>query len=295
MNHTKIFMIFNPTSGSHKQKKIQNYINALKMRDVEVELHETRYSGHATEIAEDISRRAPAACLVAAGGDGTIAEVVNGMVGEGMKLAVYPIGTANVFALELGIPFDYKRNIDVLLHGKTQSVYPGEILKQGKTEKFIQMAGVGLDSDIVLNISTRLKRVGGKIAYIFQALSSVLFYDFKPITVYIDGQRHEAATVIISKGRFYAGRYALCTQSMQAEKKFSVILIQNRNALSFVALALKSLIGGGDISQYVDCIVGQDIHIRAPQDMPIQCDGDIRCRTPARIRVSASGIKIIVP
>lgn len=126
MTSKKIFIIFNPTSGSHNVKKIQKYVAALKAKTIPVEIHETQYHGHATELAKDISRQTPAACIVAAGGDGTIAEIVEGMAGGTVELAIFPIGTANVFALELGIPFDESRNIDTLLNGAVRHVYPGK-------------------------------------------------------------------------------------------------------------------------------------------------------------------------
>lgn len=64
MNNAEIFIIFNPTSGSCNVRKIQNYEAALKARGIDAKIHETHYSGHATEIAQDISRRASTACMV---------------------------------------------------------------------------------------------------------------------------------------------------------------------------------------------------------------------------------------
>lgn len=206
MNNTEIFIIFNPTSGLCNVRKIQNYEAALKARGVDAKIHETQYSGHATKIAKDISRCTPTACIVAAGGDGTIAEIVDGIMGDTINLAIYPTGTANVFALELGIPFDESRNIDILLYGRIKHVFPGEIVKHGRSQKFIQMAGIGLDSNIVLNVSRRFKYYCGKMAYVFQTLSSLLFYDYRTIKLDIDGKIYEAVSVIISKGRLYAGR-----------------------------------------------------------------------------------------
>ncbi|MBS1081167.1 diacylglycerol/lipid kinase family protein [Gluconobacter kondonii] len=295
MNNVEIFIIFNPTSGSCNVRKIQNYEAALKARGIDAKIHETHYSGHATEIAQDISRRAPTACIVAAGGDGTIAEVVDGITGDAVNLAIYPIGTANVFALELGIPFDESRNIDTLLHGRVKHVFPGEIVKHGRSKKFIQMAGIGLDSNIVLNVSKRSKYYYGKMAYVFQTFSSLLFYDYRAIKLDIDGQTHDAVSVVISKGRLYAGRYALCAQSMQEEKKFSVVLIKSKSILAFLLIALKSMGLGGEKSRYFDSMHARHITVIAPQNMPIQCDGDIRCYTPARIHAAASSIKIKVP
>lgn len=295
MTSKKIFIIFNPTSGSHNVKKIQKYVAALKAKTIPVEIHETQYHGHATELAKDISRQTPAACIVAAGGDGTIAEIVEGMAGGTVELAIFPIGTANVFALELGIPFDESRNIDTLLNGAVRHVYPGEIITAGKTEKFIQMAGVGLDSNIVLNISKRFKYYCGKLAYVYQALSSLMFYDFRTIKLDIDGHIHEAYNVIISKGRFYAGRYALCPQSMQEERKFSVALIKSKSIWSFLFIFLKSLFSADTKSDYFDCIEAQNITLLDPPHLPIQCDGDIKGYTPASFRTSPGSIKIKVP
>ena len=101
---SQMLVVFNPTAGRRRAALLWRVLDVLVANGVRVDLLETRHAGHAEQLAREAARRQEP-LVVAAGGDGTIAEVANGLMGSEIKLGVIPLGTANVLAHELNLPF----------------------------------------------------------------------------------------------------------------------------------------------------------------------------------------------
>ena len=139
----------------------------MSANGMRIELAETHWAGHATELARDAAA-AGTRLIVAAGGDGTIAEVAKGVAGTGAHLGIIPLGTANVLAHELALPFSPRAVAAALAFGRTCLLWPGLAQGPGAERLFVQMLGVGLDAQVVHAMSLPLKRLLGKGAYVAQ-------------------------------------------------------------------------------------------------------------------------------
>ena len=141
-----LVIIFNPAAGARRRAKLYSALDVLYGLGIQFQLLETSARGDAEKFARMAADQGR--IVVAAGGDGTIAEVAAGLAGTQALLGILPLGTANVFALEMSVPLNPREAARTLLMGRSASVYPG-ILKRGDlTDRlFIQMVGVGLDSD----------------------------------------------------------------------------------------------------------------------------------------------------
>ncbi len=143
-----MIIIHNPAAGQRRVNRLWRVLDILTASGVQVDLVQTRYAGHATVLAREAAaggRR----MVVAAGGDGTIAEVTAGLNGSGVPLGVIPLGSANVLAQELSLPFAPACVARALAFGRTRPLWPG-IATSGSTERvFVQMLGVGLDAQVV--------------------------------------------------------------------------------------------------------------------------------------------------
>jgi diacylglycerol kinase family enzyme len=139
---------------------------------------ETSRPGHATELArEAVGRGVP--LVVAAGGDGTVAEVASGLAGSAALLGILPFGTANVLAWELGLPPAPERAARVLFAGRAAELRPGLArFGDGSSRLFVQMLGAGFDAAVVANLDLRLKRRVGKAAYVAQSARELFRYPF---------------------------------------------------------------------------------------------------------------------
>src|SRR5271157_4053411 len=160
-----MIIVFNPVAGRRRAHLLWRVLDVLVANGVRLDLAETHRPGHAEALAREAVLRGEQ-MVVAAGGDGTIAEVANGLMGSGARLGVIPLGTANVLAHELGLPFAPKSVAAALAFGRTRTLWPGQVNDADGTRLFVQMLGVGFDAQVVHNLWLPLKKAFGKGAYV---------------------------------------------------------------------------------------------------------------------------------
>src|ERR1019366_3992514 len=145
--HARMVIVFNPVAGRRRAHLLWRVLDVLVANGVRLELTETCRTGHAEVLAlKAVKRGEP--MVVAAGGDGTIAEVANGLMGTDARLGVIPLGTANVLAHELGLPFSPKAVAAALAFGRTTTLWPGVASSTQGNRLFLQMLGVGFDAHV---------------------------------------------------------------------------------------------------------------------------------------------------
>ncbi len=187
-----MIIIHNPAAGQRRVTRLWRVLDILTASGVQVDLVQTRYAGHATVLAREAAASGRR-MVVAAGGDGTIAEVTAGLNGSGVPLGVIPLGSANVLAQELSLPFAPDCVARALAFGRTRPLWPGIATSGAKERVFVQMLGVGLDAQVVHRLPPGLKRVLGRSAYVAQTLREMVRYSYEPIRrQFHAGTRREA-------------------------------------------------------------------------------------------------------
>ncbi|MDR3522911.1 MAG: diacylglycerol kinase family protein [Acetobacteraceae bacterium] len=229
-----MLIIYNPAAGRRRATRLWRVLDVMIHNGVQLELAETQYAGHATELAREAAQ-AGKQLIVAAGGDGTIAEVAAGLAGTESKMGIIPLGTANVLAQELGLPFAPKDLAAALAFGRTTTIWPGVAQAGAQSRLFVQMLGAGFDAEVVRHLSLPLKKAIGRNAYVLQSLRESVRYDFPKIHIRIDGKVEEAGSVIITKGRFYAGHYTLAPDASPTKRGFTVALFDRAGPVSALA------------------------------------------------------------
>ncbi|MDA0870855.1 MAG: diacylglycerol kinase family protein, partial [Proteobacteria bacterium] len=222
----KICIIFNPKAGSSKLAKLNKIIAELNKNNT-VTLFETTAAGDATNIARTESAHFD--IVVAAGGDGTINEVVNG-IDPNTPLAIIPMGTANIVAIEAGISNNSKAICAAINQGKTKRAYVSTI----NNKKFILMAGIGYDAKVVNNINPKLKKVFGKLIFALEGLKQ--FFKLKEfnITITSNSQTHHANWVLITNAKYYAGPHSITKRTNIFNEDLVCYLFQDLTKLSFL-------------------------------------------------------------
>ncbi len=268
-------------------------LDILQTSGVRVQLAETSHAGHATEIAYAAAvenRR----LVVAAGGDGTIAEVANGLAGSDTTLGIIPLGTANVLARELKLPRAPHAVAAALAFGRTRALWPGVASGAGPDRVFVQMLGVGLDAQVVHCLPLRLKRALGRNAYVLQTLREMLRYDYRPIRLLVDGKPTEAGSVIVTKGTLYAGQYLLAPGARPGEPGFSVALFDSTGPWSALmygaALPLNLLPNAPGLR----LLRASHVEILGKGEVMAQADGDPAGVVPVNIRDALGPIQIVI-
>ena len=266
-------IVFNPVAGRRRAHLLWRVLDVLSANGVRLDIAETHCPGHAETLAREAAKQG-ARLVVAAGGDGTIAEVAKGLLHSGATLGVIPLGSANVLAHELGLPFSPKSVAAALAFGRTTTLWPGLAESAEGQRLFVQMLGVGFDAHVVSRVSFPVKKVLGKGAYVVSSLTELARYGYPPIRLRVDGVETEASSVIVSKGRLYGGRFCLAPDAVPGKPGFSVVLFDRSGsaaaAIYGAALPLNLLSRMASVRQ----IRANRVDFVGNARVPAQTDGD---------------------
>jgi diacylglycerol kinase family enzyme len=285
-----MLIVFNPTAGSRRRSRLERARALLPG----ARLAETAGPGHAQALAREAAA-AGEDCVVAAGGDGTIAEVAAGLMGSETALGILPLGTANVLSLELGLPSLPEAAAAVLRAGRDVPLWPGIArFGDGRSLLFVQMLGAGFDADVVRRLNLGLKRRIGRAAYVWQAGLELCRYPFPPIRVRLDdGEAMRATALVVTKGRLYAGPFLLAPGATPLRPGFQVALIGGNWGRAALAGALLPL---NLLPRLPGLVLHQASHVALDgRDVPTQADGDFTGRLPVTVTDAPAPLRIRLP
>jgi diacylglycerol kinase family enzyme len=289
-----MLVIFNPVAGRRRATALWKVLDLLVENGIKVEVAETQHAGHATILARDAAR-AGLSMVVAAGGDGTIAEVANGLIGSDAALGVIPLGTANVLAKEYKLSTAPRAVANALAYKRTKMLWPGVAKLSGDEHIFVQMVGLGFDGAVVHGLQPLLKRAIGRGAYVWQSLWESVAYGFPKVRLTVDGKDYEAASVVVTKGRLYGGPYLLAPNAASTRPGFQVALFETPG--TFAALLAGAALPLGLLPRCpgVRVISGSEV-VFAAGNGPIktQSDGDALAGTPWQVVDAGAPIPLVV-
>jgi YegS/Rv2252/BmrU family lipid kinase len=301
MKYHHATLIYNPTSGRRRgirERQVAEAREELKRWIPHVEVQATsRVGDGSVRAARAIENGSD--LIGACGGDGTINEVVSGMVGSGAALLALPSGTANVLASEVGLPMSPVKAARLLPSLQPYRVPLGIVHfqkpKQG-SRYFLLMCGIGVDASIVYNLDTRLKALIGQGAYFWGSLGR-LQQPFESFSVTIDGQQKRCTLVVISKSRRYGGGLILTPDAHLLSEEFQVVLFEGDTPLRYIGylarVATQSLHHFPDVHFWHTTRVEMDV-IQQPK-IHIEVDGELAGRIPGFVQMAAESLTLLLP
>ncbi len=285
-----MLIVFNPAAGRRRRRRLERALALLPGALVA----ETTTAGHAEHLAREAVSGGES-LVVAAGGDGTVAEVAAGLAGTGAALGLLPLGTANVLAHELGVPLRPEPAALSLLRGRDLPMWPGIArFGNGRTRLFVQMLGAGFDAAVVAGLDLRLKRAVGRGAYGWQTLRELPRYGFAPVEARLDdGPPLRAASVVVTKGRLYAGRFLLAPGATPLAPGLHVALVRGGAPRAALAGALLPL---GLLPRMPGVTLLRAARVSlSGAGVPAQADGDPAGTLPVRIEDAPGPLRLRVP
>lgn len=299
-----ILLIRNPTAGRRRRGLVDEVVRLVRDAGWTVDLVDTEAVGDARRLAETCdANRYPVVAV--AGGDGTINEVVNGLsrrTDGGPALAIVPLGTANVLAHELGLRARAAEVANTIVAGREVLVRPGEASNgAGAPRCFSLMAGAGFDAKVVAGVSAPLKRRLGKAAYVWRSMIETRRYRPVRYRVEIDGARYEAASVIVTRARLYAGPYVVAPKAALGEPLLHVCLFERWGRVHTLRFGLALLRGRLPRAGGYRVVTGSDVKISVLHDagelrsQPVQIDGDNALTLPVSIAVASGAVRLLQP
>lgn len=287
MTKAEVCIIFNPAAKGERARKS---IPLIKKAFPEAEFIETQRAGHATELAAEAGHQF---CKVlAAGGDGTINEVANGLSHTEAALGVLPIGTVNVFAMELGISTKLEKAIQVIKAGKERQVD----LAKANHRYFVQLAGVGLDAETVRMTDHESKKALGPLSYLM-TLTQVVGQMASPLEVR-NGHKDpiEGTFVLIGNGRHYGGPFNFFPEAKLDDGLLDVCVFHRLSHFDLLRYFRGILVNGGH-TKFTDVTYFKTDHIEisGAANEPFEVDGEFHGNCPVRFSIAPKALKVLVP
>jgi len=264
----------------------------------------TEEPGHATQLARqalDDGYRT----IVAVGGDGTVNEVINGLVEEGsvdpeVTLGIIPYGTGADFARVLGIPRDYTVACRHLLRSEPRPVDLGRIacFREGREVEryFINAAGLGFDGEVAEVVNRFPKVLGGTITYLTCLLIGLVTYRNKNIELSFDGQhaRGRVNSVIVCNGRYFGGGMFIAPGAAFDDGLFDVVILGNLNKLEVVVNLPRIYKGTHLTHPKVSHFCAREVHVEARERMFLQAEGELVGEAPATFQMIPQALQVLV-
>ena len=236
--------------------------------------------------------------ILAAGGDGTLNEVAEGMVFSQVPLGVLPAGTANVLATEMRLGGDFLGGARRLADCRPHRISIGQLSSGNGAgpRHFLLMAGIGLDAHIVYRVSAPLKARTGKLAYWFAGWS-LLGRRLPEFTIEADGVASRCSFALISKVRNYGGDFEIAREVTLFDDRFELVLFEGRSTLRYVRYFARLVANRVQGADGIRVLRARRISIPAPPDERVflQIDGEFAGRLPADIRIVPDALTLLVP
>lgn len=269
----------------------------LQRRAREVVSYQTNGPNTAGAIARECIAGG-ANLIVAAGGDGTINEVVEGMMGSRVPLAILPGGTANVLANEIGLGGRLDRVAEKLADCVERRVPVGCLIgsNTGPSKHFLIMAGAGLDAHIVFHLNPAWKARFGKLAY-WAGGGKEFFRKLEQFEVLVNGVTHLCSFALISKVRNYGGDFEIASAVRLEDEEFEVVLFEGPNPWRYLmylaGIATKQLSRLPGVRVYR----ASEVTLRPINEdaVHLQVDGEHAGRLPAQVSVVRDALSLLVP
>jgi YegS/Rv2252/BmrU family lipid kinase len=289
-----VILIANPVARRTSRQKVQQAEQLLKSAGHEVVVHLTKGRGDAEERARGASLL-QTSFILAAGGDGTFNEVMNGIANTGTKMAIIPLGTTNVLAKELGVPEDVDGAVRRALNGKEHAISLGRITFMSRsssgTRYFCLMAGIGFDGAAVYGINSTVKRYWGEGAYILSGLKTLAGYSPEELTFVVDGRTITGYAAIIGKASKYGGHFRITPDANLLSPDLYVYIMHGGRRSDILRYVCGILAGSHLKRRDATYLRAETVSVEGSAH--IQIDGDYLGTTPAAVTVVPDAVRLL--
>lgn len=289
-------LIFDPISGGGiGSQYIDDVVKKLKTNKVDLDLHTTKDVRDAKEVTEEI-KEDEFDVIAVMGGDGTINEVINGLLPSKIPIVIIPSGVANLFANEVGIPINPLKACEAIYKGNLYEVDIGRI----DDSYFLSLASIGFDSYVLKSTPPSLKRKYGKLAYIYTGLKTVFSYKSTPIYVeFKDGdiiKKKKCYFMVIGNVSIYGSPYVKMTpKASVTDGLLDVCLFKKENFINYFRYFLGAIFRIHTQFPDVEYFQTEKLYVESRKPIMVETDGDVWGELPITFSIINKGLKILLP
>jgi YegS/Rv2252/BmrU family lipid kinase len=281
-------IILNPTAGSEQAERWRERIESIVRG---CPLRTTSRPGEAAILARHAAEEGFEK-IVAAGGDGTVNEVVNGIARSSAALGLLPLGTVNVFAMELGLPSHSLELCWDIVQGDNARLVD---LPSANGKYFVQLAGVGLDAQVVKETSLTFKRSFGPLSYL---ISAAQIAARQPPRLFIESENSsvdEGSFVLIGNGRLYGGPFPFFKHAVIDDGLLDVVVFKRLGYLEIIKY-LQDVVFSSDIRvPEIEYFQTRQLRITSAGDVPVELDGELVGNCPIQFEVQEKALRVLAP
>jgi len=277
----KARLIYNPTSGREEMRRLlPSILDRLDQAGIETSCHATTGDGDATrEAAESVQRGYD--ILIAAGGDGTLNEVVNGMAGydDLPPLGIFPLGTTNDFARAMKIPKRWEDFCDLVIENKTRPIDIGKV----NGRHFINIAGGGSLTELTYEVPSRLKTMIGQLAYYMKGIEKMINLSPTELVIRAEGigeVEGEFMMFLIANSNSVGGFERLAPDARIDDGLLDVIAVKKCNLTEFIRLVTMALRGDHFNDPRIMYFKTERMEVTSPGHVLLNLDGELGGELP---------------
>ncbi|KEZ48207.1 diacylglycerol kinase [Metabacillus indicus] len=289
-------IIYNPTSGREAFKKqLPEVLEKFELAGYETSCHATTCEGDAVQAARAAGIRG-FDLVVAAGGDGTVNEVVNGLaeLEERPQLAVVPVGTTNDFARAISIPRDnILTAVDAILAGEARAIDIGRV----NGHYFVNIAGGGRLTELTYEVPSKLKTVLGQLAYYLKGIEMLPSIRPAEVEIEYDGKlfKGEIMLFLVSLTNSVGGFEKLAPDSKLNDGMFDLLILKKANLADFIRVASLALRGEHISDSNIIYTTANRVKVTSAQKMQLNLDGEYGGDLPGEFVNLYRHIEVLVP
>jgi diacylglycerol kinase (ATP) len=286
MDKRKVCIIFNPAARGGKAVSLQGELKELAGT---IPIFVAAESNSIQELAAALTKQGYDH-IIAAGGDGTINGVINGIGAADVLLSVLPLGTMNVFAYELGIrSSQLKKCWEMIELGQPRTVD----LALANQNYFVQLAGVGLDAMTVQATDLQMRKTIGPVSYLLSAAKVIGGPAPTLLVRFEDGSETAGCFVLVGNGRFYGGHFSLFQDAKNDDGLLDLLIFKHQSYLDIFRYLQGVLIGNHTDLPDIEYRQVASAQVMSEQSVPLELDGDVSGSTPVHFQIAPRKLQVV--
>ena len=284
--------IVNPIAGKGRARKVIPIIKeVMEDNNCNYQIRVTEKAGDGQIFAEKAKSENTFTTIVSVGGDGTLHEIINGMIGGTQKLGIIPAGTGNDFSRSLDIPLNIKDAVETLVNGKIISIDLGKL----SDRYFINFSSIGLDA-LIAEEANKIKRYfSSTYSYIIGVVKALGKFKSIKAELIIDNKKYssEIMLVAVCNGAYYGGGMNIAPQAQVSDGQFDICVVKKMPKLKLLFL-FPTIFKGKHIKyDEIELYRGKSVQIFSEGEIYMSADGEAIDNKIAKFEIMHNELKVI--
>ncbi|HWE35298.1 MAG TPA: diacylglycerol kinase family protein [Isosphaeraceae bacterium] len=293
----RVFVVLNPAAGTCTADDVREALGRyFSCEQGACDIHETTARDDLSALVREAAARG-CDLVVAAGGDGTVSVVADGVTGTETPLGIIPLGTANVLARELGVPVVLDDACRLLAGPLATTAIDAMVVGE---RSYLTQVGVGIDALMIRDTGRDQKRRLGRLAYLWTAALHLIGFEPRRFSIAVDGhpvERTRASQVVVANSATLGQHPFRWGPDIRPDDgRVDVCVVRARSLIDYINLAWYVLMGQHRRSPHVRYLYAcRSATIGSDRPLPVQADGEIIGETPVEVRVAVGAVRVVTP